>query len=1076
MGGIKYCKRWESEDADLSGLEVTKRILEGTMGGLEEYLKFTMETEEDFENTWLATLDTELKVDDKNIIMYRFYEKPTNPNTVLHFRTAMAEDSKIRSLTNEVIRRLLTTGEMIPDKDRCQILDRFAQKMKNSGYGLNQIRRVLLGGIKGYESMIRRCKKGERSLHRSSGESSALRASRKLTGKSEWFRKAGKPNDDSEEESSTIDKWLKAGKGGTAKQVQTEDTKGLETRTVLFVEQSKKGELARRLREVEKKVSRIVGYKTKIVEGVGTKLKDLMPNSNPWKGSHCGRERCIPCNQPTEHKQDCRRRNIIYENICLTCNPEAGSKVERLDGKELEDVKDFPSIYVGESGRSLHERALEHWRDFGARQTDSHILKHWMVHHHGQGTPNFHIRVIKYCKDALSRQVGEAVRISYRGQTLNSKNGYNRSGLSRLVIEEKEEEQLELPVSEEQPDPKGLSNMAGGWKTGKRDAGNPPLSQNSRKKRKLKYAVMEDDWGLGDGEDLRRMEDEELAKTAFLQAGSTDRKAGKLEKQTMIRTWSEAELMCRELILESISQSEKTGKFMSDLGDQLREMISSRGRKLVQKDGGSQEEHQLETEPEDPTPEGRISSGQGHIDGKISSGHKHVDGITKGQGANIKIKTKNLQNSIYATKKNNKTIKTKISKSKFTEGGPEDQGKKVSGQLSQPSPVLSPDDLSKPDYEINPEGRKVEDEVPEGRKHQGRRQETIKKMFAKKEHENVSRIENEILKEERLENKRRLEIKWKGMKIHAARLRWAKEWLEEKVVQPVIEAGYMKKIEEERLEAMDVSNDIIDRVMTEVKANHDCGYSTACPSWLCMKVVQGMRPRKVAEDWKQKQKKEIIPEGRKAMKREREPEVTRPKCWKEIENKVNLNVEPLINIKKFPRSPVKDLIHSFEQLANKNILEGNKHSGQNKIVIKTASFQKIPSNKIERSNIKPAVSISNRICNNMQLKPECSTIPTNEHTDKPTVKTGGFEDKTVKPNIPIGGKQKPLPARKVWTRLKSGLFGWKTLARPTIPSSGISAKTVSVFQTSQMNKLSKTRQDSPPKLIFFGGGGRGTFG
>ena len=51
MGRIKFCKRWEEEDAGLSGLEVTKRILEGTMGGLEEYLTFTMETEEDFQNT-----------------------------------------------------------------------------------------------------------------------------------------------------------------------------------------------------------------------------------------------------------------------------------------------------------------------------------------------------------------------------------------------------------------------------------------------------------------------------------------------------------------------------------------------------------------------------------------------------------------------------------------------------------------------------------------------------------------------------------------------------------------------------------------------------------------------------------------------------------------------------------------------------------------------------------------------------------------------------------------------------------------------------------------------------------------
>ena len=37
----------------------------------------------------------------------------------------------------------------------------------------------------------------------------------------------------------------------------------LETRSVLFVEQSKGGELAKRLREIERKVNRIVWYNTK---------------------------------------------------------------------------------------------------------------------------------------------------------------------------------------------------------------------------------------------------------------------------------------------------------------------------------------------------------------------------------------------------------------------------------------------------------------------------------------------------------------------------------------------------------------------------------------------------------------------------------------------------------------------------------------------------------------------------------------------------------------------------------------------------------------------------------------------
>ena len=96
MDRIKFCKRWEKEDEGLSGLEITKRILEGTMGGLEDYLKFTMETEDDFDNGWLPTLDTEIKVTPRNIIEYRFFEKPTNPNTVVHSRTAMAEDSKVK--------------------------------------------------------------------------------------------------------------------------------------------------------------------------------------------------------------------------------------------------------------------------------------------------------------------------------------------------------------------------------------------------------------------------------------------------------------------------------------------------------------------------------------------------------------------------------------------------------------------------------------------------------------------------------------------------------------------------------------------------------------------------------------------------------------------------------------------------------------------------------------------------------------------------------------------------------------------------------------------------------------------
>ena len=205
------------------------------------------------------------------------------------------------------------------------------------------------------------------------------------------------------------------------------------------------------------------------MEGVGNKLKDLLPNTNPWRGAHCGRK-CIPCDQEGDTKQDCRKRSIIYENICIICNPGEMTNKGKKDGKELADLGEMPSIYVGESGSRLHERAQDHWNDFASEKPDSHILKHWLTHHQGQGTPQFRIRVIKYCRDALTRQVGEAVRISYRGQTLNSKAGYNRSGISRLVVEERE---VYIPEPEEEvecAEPRGLQNLPGAGKLETRES------------------------------------------------------------------------------------------------------------------------------------------------------------------------------------------------------------------------------------------------------------------------------------------------------------------------------------------------------------------------------------------------------------------------------------------------------------------------------------------------------------------------------------------------------------------------------------------------------------------------------
>ena len=113
------------------------------------------------------------------------------------------------------------------------------------------------------------------------------------------------------------------------------------------------------MREVLQRLEGVVRFKVKVAERTGSKMKDVLSNTNPWAGAHCGRVDCITCNQLNEEMPECTKRSLVYENICLQCNPDAAKK-----GPLLKHNMDIPSVYVGETARSVKERALEHWAAF----------------------------------------------------------------------------------------------------------------------------------------------------------------------------------------------------------------------------------------------------------------------------------------------------------------------------------------------------------------------------------------------------------------------------------------------------------------------------------------------------------------------------------------------------------------------------------------------------------------------------------------------------------------------------------------------------------------------------------------
>ena len=145
----------------------------------------------------------------------------------------------------------------------------------------------------------------------------------------------------------------------------------------------------------------------------------------------------MTCTQEAEMLPQCTKSSVLYENVCGKCNGGAAAK------KELKEVKDG-SLYVGESSRSIYERSKEHWSDYRGGLEKSHIKRHQDLSHNGE-EPHFVMRTVAFYRTALSRQIGEAVRIRRRGgamSILNSKSEFDRCHIPRLVMEEEDEEEI----------------------------------------------------------------------------------------------------------------------------------------------------------------------------------------------------------------------------------------------------------------------------------------------------------------------------------------------------------------------------------------------------------------------------------------------------------------------------------------------------------------------------------------------------------------------------------------------------------------------------------------------------------
>jgi hypothetical protein len=155
---------------------------------------------------------------------------------------------------------------------------------------------------------------------------------------------------------------------------------------------------------------------------------------------------------------------------------------------------------------------MEHWKGYKAKDPDSHIVKHMTLHHTQGEEPEFIMKVVAFYRTALSRQIGEAVRIERRGLVLNSKAEFSRCKIQRLSLDQKtDEEQMDKARDRgeeqlgdcsdrllRQRDKKDKEKRRGIEKVQRTSSmkNKQTEDQGTRRKKKRKYHLLSENWGL----------------------------------------------------------------------------------------------------------------------------------------------------------------------------------------------------------------------------------------------------------------------------------------------------------------------------------------------------------------------------------------------------------------------------------------------------------------------------------------------------------------------------------------------------------------------------------------------------
>ena len=124
------------------------------MNSIFPFLSLTVETELDYPDQYIPTLDLKVRMLDNGTLTYTYYEKPMANKFTIMEAAAISVDSQNAILVQEVFRRMANTSLDQPQSVRNTIIDTFDARMNLSGYKKERRKEIIMRGLKKFEILL----------------------------------------------------------------------------------------------------------------------------------------------------------------------------------------------------------------------------------------------------------------------------------------------------------------------------------------------------------------------------------------------------------------------------------------------------------------------------------------------------------------------------------------------------------------------------------------------------------------------------------------------------------------------------------------------------------------------------------------------------------------------------------------------------------------------------------------------------------------------------------------------------------------------------------------------------------